>query len=80
MPPGRTTRAISATPLARIGNEEDHQRHDGGIETAVGEGELHRAAIAEFRHPCRGPAACEGQLRLGWVDPLHLDGGAALDQ
>ena len=43
--------------LRRIGNEEDHQRHDRGVERVVGEGQRHRVAVTELA-PRVPRAAC----------------------
>ena len=80
MPPGPTTRTILATPYGRIGNEENHQRHDGCVETVVGEGKRRRVAVAKFRHLRRRSCARKGELRLGRFYPSHLGWRAALDQ
>jgi hypothetical protein len=66
--------------MCRIGHEEDHQCHDGGIETVAAVGEGHGIALAEKRDVPRGPCAGIGKLRLGRIDAVHLDRRAALDQ
>jgi hypothetical protein len=35
--------------LRRLGREENHQRHDGGVEAAVRERQRHGIALAKFR-------------------------------
>ena len=80
MPPGQTTRAISATPLAGSGHEEDHQRHDRCVERVVGERQCHRIALTKLRDTRRGSRASERELRLGRIDPVDRGGRAALDE
>ena len=66
--------------FGRLGNEENHQRHNGAIEPAVGEGQYCGVTPAELRQACRGTRAGKGKLRLGRIDPLNLGRRAALHQ
>ena len=63
----------------RVGNEKDHQRHDGRIERVVGERQRHRIALTKQCEPQGGPCAGMGQLPLGRVYPLYRDRCAPLD-
>ena len=67
-------------PLGRGGNEEDHQRHDRGVERIVGKRERHRIALMKPRLPRRDSRAGKGELLCGRVDPLDRDGRAPLDE
>jgi hypothetical protein len=35
--------------LGRLGHEENHQRHSGGVEAAIRERQRHGIALAKFR-------------------------------
>src|SRR5262249_10923002 len=64
----------------RIGHEEDHQRHHGGVEPIIGERKCHRIAFLKYCPSCTRPLAREGELRTGWIDAVHLARRKALDQ
>jgi hypothetical protein len=66
--------------FGRIGNEENHQRHNGCIEPVFGEGKRHRVALAELRQACRGSCARESKLPFGRIDALNFSWRASLDQ
>ncbi len=72
LPPGFTTRRISATPFAEIGHEEDHQRHHRGIEGRVRIGQALCVADPELGRRVGGQAgAGEGELFGRGIDALH---------
>src|SRR5207248_5374312 len=60
----------------RLGDKEDHQRHDRHVEGAVRERQRHRIALAEFCHRCPASGACIGQLPIRRIDPLNVRGCA----
>ena len=66
--------------LGRIGNEEDHQRHNGCIEPVFGEWKRHGVALSELRHTCKGSCARKGELPLRRIDPLNLGWRTPFDE
>jgi hypothetical protein len=79
MPPGRTTRAISATPLAGSGTKKNHQRHHGGIEAVLRKGKRHGVAFLESREARR--RSCARKCELPWrrINRCHRGWRASFD-
>lgn len=63
-----------------VGNEENHQRHDGGIEPVLGKRKRRCVALVKRCATRRGPGAREGELRLGRINSLNFGRRASLDQ
>ncbi len=80
MPPGANYARHLGDALDGIGNEENHQRHDGGIERVSRERKRHGIALAKLRHAHRGPRSGVCELRLGRIDPLNLGRRAPPDE
>ena len=57
--------------LGRVGNEENHQRHDSRVERVVGERQCHCIALTKLCDTRRGSCASIGKLRLRRVYPLY---------
>jgi hypothetical protein len=66
--------------FGRIRNEEDDQRHDGGIEPVAVEGQCHGVALEKCRAARRRPRAGKSELCFGRIDPLRFGRRASLDE
>ena len=64
----------------RVRNEENHQRHDSGIEPVLGKRKRHRVALVKRCATRRGSGAREGELRLGRINSLNFGRRASLDE
>src|SRR5215468_10608172 len=66
--------------LGRIGNEEEHKRHDSAIKPVGLEGQRHRVALKKRGFPQRRPSAGKRELRFGRIDPLYFGWRASLGE
>jgi hypothetical protein len=67
-------------PFGRVGNKENHQRHDGVVKSVIGERQRHRIDQLKLRSSARAPRASVGQLCLGWIYPADHRRRASLDE
>ena len=66
--------------LGRIGNEENHQRHGGRVESIIRDRKRHGVAAIEFGQTRRRPRARKGELGLGWINALDFNRCASFDE